>query len=31
MDMFDFGVFDDRQILNDIDRLLDRALDGRNG
>jgi phospholipase C len=31
MDMFDFGILDDRQILNDIDRVLDRVLDGRNG
>jgi len=31
MDMFDFGQFDDRQLLRDIDRILDRVLDGRDG
>ncbi|MGA2998820.1 alkaline phosphatase family protein [Bradyrhizobium sp.] len=31
MEMFDFGILDDRQILNDIDRILDRVMDGRNG
>jgi phospholipase C len=31
MDMFDFGLLDERQLLRDIDRILDRVLDGRGG
>jgi hypothetical protein len=31
MDMFDFGLLDERQLLKDIDRVLDRVLDGRGG